>query len=72
MSAESPDGGEPKKKKKKRLGVGGYIRAMVLARTAAVSWPEAKEMARSGGSETEGPVDIVRDSERPAGKSGPR
>jgi hypothetical protein len=52
--------------KKKRLGVGGYIRAMWLARTAAVTWPEAKEMARRNEPDPSGPVDIVKDSERPA------
>jgi hypothetical protein len=56
MSAEQP--------KKKRLGIGGYIRAMWLARTAAVTWPEAKEMARSNEPDPSGPVDVVSDSER--------
>ena len=30
------------KPERRRLGVLGYIRAMIIARTAAVSWPEAK------------------------------
>ncbi len=50
---------------KKRLGVLGYVRAMIIARTAAVSWPEAKEMAMKTDSEPQGPVDVVKDSERP-------
>jgi hypothetical protein len=51
--------------KKKRLGPAGYVRAMVIQRTAAVSWPEAKQMARKNEPDSSGPVDIVRDSERP-------
>ena len=51
--------------RKKRLGPIGYIRAMIIARTAAVSWPEAKEMARRSDSEPQGPVDVIKDSERP-------
>ena len=50
--------------KKRRLGPAGYVKAMIIARTAAVSWPEAKEMARKKDSELQGPVDIVKDSER--------
>ena len=49
---------------KKRLGPFGYVRAMWLARTAAVTWPEAKEMARRNEPDPAGPVDVVRDSER--------
>ena len=50
--------------KKKRLGPFGYVRAMWLARTAAVTWPEAKEMAMRNEPDPSGPVDIVTDSER--------
>jgi hypothetical protein len=52
--------------KKKRLGPFGYVRAMWLARTAAVTWPEAKEMALRNELDPSGPIDIVKDSERPA------
>ena len=50
--------------KKKRLGPFGYVRAMWLARTAAVTWPEAKEMALQNEPDPSGPVDVVADSER--------
>jgi hypothetical protein len=50
--------------KKKRLGPLGYLRALVIARTAAVSWPEAKEMARKNELDPAGPTDIPTDSER--------
>ena len=53
------------KPERRRLGMLGYIRAMIIARTAAVSWPEAKEMARRSDSEPQGPVDVIKDSERP-------
>jgi hypothetical protein len=49
---------------KKRLGPFGYVRAMWLARTAAVTWPEAKEMALRNEPDPSGPVDVVSDSER--------
>ena len=51
--------------RKKRLGPIGYIRAMIIARTAAVSWPEAKEMARRNEPDPSGPVDVVKDTDRP-------
>jgi hypothetical protein len=51
-------------KKKKRLGPVGYIRAIWIARTAAVTWPEAKEMAMRNEPDPSGPVDVVSDSER--------
>ena len=50
--------------KKKRLGPVGYVRAIWIARTAAVTWPEAKEMAMRNETDPSGPVDIVADSER--------
>jgi hypothetical protein len=51
-------------KKKRRLGPVGYIRAIWIARTAAVTWPEAKEMAMRNEPDPSGPVDVVSDSER--------
>lgn len=50
--------------KRKRLGVRGYVRATIIQRTAAVSWPEAKEMARRNEPDAAGPTDVVSDSER--------
>ena len=64
MTDTTPTPGEDPPKKK-RLGPIGYIRAMVIARTAAVSWPEAKEMARRNEPIRSGPVDVVADSDRP-------
>ena len=63
MTDTTPATGEDPPKKK-RLGPAGYIRAMVIARTAAVSWPEAKEMARRNEPDPSGPVDVVKDSDR--------
>ncbi|MCE3267394.1 MAG: hypothetical protein K0S15_2103 [Solirubrobacterales bacterium] len=64
-----PDQESAPQAKKRRLGPLGYLRAMVIARTAAVSWPEAKEMARRSDEEPAGPVDVVKDSERPPPES---
>jgi hypothetical protein len=64
MSSATPPAGD-RPPKKGRLGPVGYIKAMIIARTAAVSWPEAKEMAMKTDSEPQGPVDVVKDSERP-------
>jgi hypothetical protein len=50
--------------KPKRLGVRGYARAVVIQRTAAVSWPEAKQMARRNQPDPAGPTDVVSDAER--------
>jgi hypothetical protein len=50
--------------KNTRLGPFGYVRAMWLARTAAVTWPEAKEMAMRNEPDPSGPIDVVSDSER--------
>jgi hypothetical protein len=50
--------------KKRRLGPLGYLRAIWLARTAAVTWPEAKEMALRNEPDPDRPVDVVADSER--------
>ena len=59
------------KEKRKRLGPFGYVRAIWLARTAAVTWPEAKEMALKNELDPSGPVDVVADSERRRHDGGP-
>jgi hypothetical protein len=58
------ESGQERGARKKRLGITGYVRAMVIARTAAVSWPEAKEMARRSDEPLSGPTDIPTESER--------
>ena len=49
--------------KNQRLGPLGYLRAVWIARTAAVTWPEAKELALRNELDPAGPVDVVKDSE---------
>jgi hypothetical protein len=56
---------------RQRLGPIGYVRAMWIMRTAAVTWPEAKEMARKNEPDPAGPVDVVTDSERRQGENRP-
>jgi hypothetical protein len=65
------DESEAGKPKKKRLGLFGYVRATWIMRTAAVTWPEAKEMARKNDLDPSGPVDVVTDSERPRDENPP-
>ena len=63
MSSATPPAGD-RPPKRGRLGPVGYIKAMIIARTAAVSWPEARD-GDEDGSEPQGPVDVIKDSERP-------
>ncbi|MBM3667076.1 MAG: hypothetical protein FJW90_06270 [Actinobacteria bacterium] len=64
MSDEIPEAGGAGPKKK-RLGVRGFVRATIIQRTAAVSWPEAKQMARREDPDhPAGPTDVISDSER--------